>query len=193
MPCVFVNRRHRGSGCNVSMREEDAGRLAAEHLLELGHRRLGHVSGPQRLDTALRRMQGFVDAATAAGADVQIEEAAFDEPGGAQAMGTLLTGRRPPTGVFVSNINQAVGALAAARRKGVSVPADVSIVGYDDDPLVDYLEVPLTAIRMPLWELGATAVDVLMEQLRGGEPRDVELETPPQLVVRESTAPRETQ
>ena len=69
----------------------------------------------------------------------------------------------------------------------------MSIVGYDDDPLVDYLEVPLTAIRMPLWELGATAVDVLMEQLRGGEPRDVELETPPQLVVRESTAPRETQ
>ncbi len=188
VPCVFVNRRHRGSGCNVSMREEDAGRMAAEHLLELGHRRLGHLSGPQRLDTARRRMQGFVDVATAAGAEVQIEEAAFDERGGAQAMSTLLSGRRPPTGVFVSNINQSVGALAAARIKGVLVPADVSVVGYDDDPLAEYLEVPLTAIRMPLWELGATAVDVLVEQLHGGAPRDVELETPPQLVVRESTA-----
>jgi DNA-binding LacI/PurR family transcriptional regulator len=188
VPCVFVNRRHRGSGCNVSMRKEDAGRMAAEHLLELGHRRLGHLSGPQRLDTARRRMQGFVDVATAAGAEVQIEEAAFDERGGAQAMSTLLSGRRPPTGVFVSNINQSVGALAAARIKGVLVPADVSVVGYDDDPLAEYLEVPLTAIRMPLWELGATAVDVLVEQLHGGAPRDVELETPPQLVVRESTA-----
>ena len=68
------------------------------------------------------------------------------------------------------------------------MPADVSVVGYDDDPLAEYLEVPLTAIRMPLWELGATAVDVLVEQLHGGAPRDVELETPPQLVVRESTA-----
>jgi LacI family transcriptional regulator len=188
VPCVFVNRRHRGSGCNVSMREEDAGRIAAEHLLELGHHRLGHLSGPQRLDTARRRMQGFVDVAKAAGAEVQIEEAAFDERGGAQAMATLLTGRRPPTGVFVSNINQSVGALAAARLHGVSVPADVSVVGYDDDPLAEYLQVPLTAIRMPLWELGATAVDVLVEQLHGGAPRDLELETPPQLIVRESTA-----
>ena len=188
VPCVFVNRRHLGSGCNVSMREEDAGRIVAGHLLELGHRRLGHVAGPHRLDTAKRRMQGFVDAAIAAGAEVQVEEAAFDERGGAQAMSTLLAGRRPPTGIFVSNINQAVGALAAARRQGVVVPNDVSVVGYDDDPLTEYLDVPLTAIRMPLWELGATAVDLVIEQLNGGSPRDVELETEPQLIVRASTA-----
>ena len=97
-------------------------------------------------------------------------------------------GRRPPTGVFVSNINQAVGALAGVRRRGLSVPGDVSLVGYDDDPLTDYLEVPLTAIRMPLWELGARAVDVLIEQLDGGPARDVEIETPPELVIRASTA-----
>jgi DNA-binding LacI/PurR family transcriptional regulator len=189
VPCVFVNRRHLSSGCNVSMREEDAGRIAARHLLDLGHRRIGHVAGPQKIDTARRRMQGFVDTATAEGAEVVVEEAAFDEPGGAQAMATLLSGRRPPTGVFVSNLNQSVGALAACREAGSAVPADVSLVGYDDDPVTDYLEVPLTAIRMPLWELGATAVDTLIEQLNGGRPKDVEIETPPELVIRKSTAP----
>ena len=76
----------------------------------------------------------------------------------------------------------------AARRQGVAVPDDVSVVGYDDDPLTEYLDVPLTAIRMPLWELGATAVDLVIEQLNGGPPRDVELGTEPQLIVRASTA-----
>ncbi len=189
VPCVFVNRRHLGSGCNVSMREEEAGRLAAQHLIDLGHRRLGHLAGPQKLDTALRRMQGFIDTALAAGAEVQVEEAAFEERGGAQAMTTLLAGRRPPTGVFVSNVNQAVGALAAARQSGLVVPRDVSVISYDDDPLTEYLEVPLSAIRMPMWEMGATAVDALIAQLHGGEPRDIEIATAPVLVARESTAP----
>ena len=179
VPCVFVNRRHRGSGCNVSMREEDAGRLAAEHLLELGHRRLGHVSGPAAsghgaaADAGLRRCRDrrrggcpdrggglrrawrcagdghAADRTTTTHRDVRLEH----QPGGRGAR------RGPPARVS-------------------AYPADVSMVGYDDDPLTDYLEVPLTAIRMPLWELGATAVDVLIEQLNGGPPRDVELEPP---------------
>jgi LacI family transcriptional regulator len=189
VPCVFVNRRHVGSGCNASMREEDAGRIAAEHLIGLGHTRLGHVAGPLVLDTANRRMQGFTAAVTAAGLDApMVEEAGFDERGGSDAMTTLLRRDRGPTGVFVSNINQAVGAFAAVRGLGLGIPADVSVVGYDDDPLADYMDAPLTTIRMPLAELGATAVDALIGQLRGEPARDVVVETPPELVVRASTA-----
>jgi LacI family transcriptional regulator len=190
VPCVFVNRRHLGSGCNASMLEEDAGRTAAEHLIGLGHTRLGHVAGPPTLDTAARRMQGFSDAIAAAGLEPPaVQEAAFDERGGSDAMARIL-GRRPrPTAVFVSNINQAVGAFAAARGLGIGVPADVSVVGYDEDPLADYMDAPLTTIRMPLWELGATAVTALIGQLRGEPAQDVVVDTPPQLVLRASTAP----
>ena len=170
VPCVFVNRRHLGSGCNVSMREEDAGRIVAESPARTRPSPAGARGRPARLDTAQRRMQGFVDAAIAAGAEVQVEEAAFDERGGARRCPRSWPGAGRPPGSFVSNINQAVGALAAARRQGVAVPDDVSVVGYDDDPLTEYLDVPLTAIRMPLWELGATAVDLVIEQLQRRAP-----------------------
>jgi DNA-binding LacI/PurR family transcriptional regulator len=189
VPCVFVNRRHPGSGRNVSMREEDAGRIAAQHLLKLGHRRLGHLAGPPDLDTASRRREGFVEAATEAGADVVVESAPFEERGGFEAMRRLLGERSRPTGVFVSNINQAVGAMAGARAARRHVPTDLSLVGYDDDPVGEYLEAPLTVVAMPLEELGAAAVDSLIDQIEGAEPRDIVIDTPPRLVVRASTAP----
>jgi LacI family transcriptional regulator len=189
IPCVFVNRRHLGSGRNAAMREEDAGTLAAEHLLGLGHTRLAHISGPTELDTARRRSDGFTEAVRAAGHRCSVIAAPFDERGGMAAMRELLERRTPPTGVFASNINQAVGAIAGARMAGRSIPADLSLVGYDDDPLCECLEVPLTAIRMPLSELGRMAVDALIDQVEGAAPRDITVETPPELVVRGSTAP----
>ena len=133
VPYVFVNRRKPGSGRNVFMREEDAGRLAAEHLLGLGHVRLCHIAGPLALDTA-RRADGFAEAVLAAGL------AARDRRGGVRrgvpyaAIGELLDASRRPTGVFISNLNQAIGALAGVRRRGLRVPEDVSLVSYDDDP-----------------------------------------------------------
>jgi LacI family transcriptional regulator len=97
--------------------------------------------------------------------------------------------RTRPTGVYVSNLNQAIGALACTRRSGVLVPDEISIVTYDDDPLADFLEVPLTAIRMPLAELGAAAISALAAQIDGEPPRDLEVMTAPELVLRASTAP----
>jgi len=189
VPCVFVNRRHPGSGRNVSMREEDAGGLAAAHLIGLGHTRLGHISGPSDLDTARRRAEGFLRAAAEASLEVSVVEAPFEEPGGFQGMTELLGGPQRPTGVFASNINQAVGAMAAAHRAGAQVPDDISLIGYDDDPLGAYLHTPLTAIRMPLNGLGRIAVDALLDQIDGKRPRDVVVESAPALLVRSSTAP----
>ena len=187
IPAVFVNRRYVGSGRNAVMREEDAGRLAAEHMLELGHTRLAHIAGPAEIDTARRRSEGFVEAVRATGHRATVVAVPFDERSGRGAMQKLLRRRTPPTGVFASNINQAIGALAGARLEGVAVGREVSLIGYDEDPLCECLEVPLTAIRMPLGELGRVAVDALIDQVEGSPPRDVTVDTPPHLVVREST------
>jgi DNA-binding LacI/PurR family transcriptional regulator len=185
VPFVFVNRRHPG-GHNVSMREEEAAAVATGHLLELGHRRLGHLAGPEDVDTARRRLAGFLEAA---GDAPRVVHAEFDERAGHRAMRELLDGAEAPTGVFASNLNQAIGALAAARDAGLRVPEDVSLVTYDDDPLSDFLEPPLTGIRMPLHELGIAAVEAMLGRIAGEPPADVTVPAPPELVVRRSTAP----
>jgi LacI family transcriptional regulator len=190
VPYVFVNRRVPGSGRNVYMRESDAGRLAAEHLIGLGHVALAQIAGPLGLDTASRRAAGFSDAVVSAGLELPaIVEAPFEERGAFEAMGRLLQSRARATGVYVSNLNQAIGALARVSRTGLRVPDDLSLVTYDDDPLAEFLEVPLTAIRMPLGELGAAAIGALSAQIDGEAARDLEVTTPPELVLRASTAP----
>jgi DNA-binding LacI/PurR family transcriptional regulator len=189
VPCVFVNRRGPDGAQNVIMREDEAARIAAEHLLELGHTRLGHVAGPANIDTARRRADAFAQAVRAAGREPAIEHAAFEESGGEAAIGRLLSGQLPPTGVFVSNINQAIGAVAGVRNAGLSIPHDVSLVSYDDDPVAGYLDPPLTTVWMPLAELGATAVDALLARIAGEAPDDVTVSTSPRLMVRGSTAP----
>lgn len=189
IPCVFVDRAHQGSGRNVTMRDGDAGRLAARHLLELGHRRLAHLAGPGDIDTIERRRAGFVSAARAAGCDPVILEAPLDERAGYLALEQLQRTAPDVTAVYIANINQAIGFTAATRDASIQVPAELSILCHDDDPLADYLAVPFTAVAMPLGELGATAVDRLVDQIDGIPPRDVVVDGEPELVDRGSTAP----
>lgn len=190
VPTVFLNRRHASSNRNVVMRDEDAGAMAAEHLLGYGHTRLAHLAGPAEFDTAQRRLEGFAGAARAAAvAEPEVAHAEFDERAGFAAMQELLAREPRPTAVFVSNINQLVGALAGARALGLRVPAEVSVVAYDDDPVAEFLDPPVTTIRMPLFELGVRGVDALIDQFEGGAPRDIVLQTPPELVARSSVAP----
>ncbi len=188
VPCVFMDRCHPGSGRNVHMRDGDAGRLVAEHLLELGHTRLGHLAGPADIDTLSRRAEGFVAGCRPAGVVPVLLEAPLTEQGGYDALFALLERPEPPTAVFVANISQAVGALAGARAAGVGIPTAISLVCHDDDPTCDFLDPPLTAVAMPLYELGGAAVDALVDQIEGGEPRDIVVTTPPRLVPRSSTA-----
>jgi DNA-binding LacI/PurR family transcriptional regulator len=137
----------------------------------------------------VRRGHGFRAAVRDAGDRAPIVPVPFDEPGGYRAMVELLHRNRPPTGVFVSNINQALGALAAAKRSGVAVPGQLSLVTYDDDALAEYLDPPLTAVRMPMQELGERAVDMLLDRISGDDGGvDVVLDTAPMLVERASTA-----
>jgi LacI family transcriptional regulator len=189
IPFVYLNRRVPGSGRNVAMRDEEAGRIAAERFLQLGHRRLAVLAGSMELDTAQRRRVGFIEAAGAAHIEPDVVFAAWDSAEGRERMHELLELAPRPTAVFVSNINQALGAVAAIREVGVRVPEDMSVIVCDDDPLVEFLDPRLTTVRMPLAELGAAGVEALIAQIEGDEPEDVLLASAPELIERASTGP----
>ena len=132
-----------------------------------------------------RRKAGFLERS---GDAVAVEEAGLTERGGFEAMTRLVAAPTRPTAVFVANISQAVGALAALREAGLRVPQDVSVLCHDDDPICDFLDPALSAIDMPLVELGVAGVDALIGQIEGKAAEDVVVETPPAIVARRSTA-----
>lgn len=170
------------------------GRLAAEHLVELGHQRLGSLVGPDDISSFRHRRRGFWEAADAAGLDVvEVSDTTVlptvDE--GRRLMQLLLDEHADqlPTAVFVHNDAMAVGALDAARQAGLVCPDDISIIGYNDSPLTAYLAPPLTTIHLPAYELGRLAADTVIGILDEPEVTPHTVTLPPRLVVRESTAP----
>ena len=165
---------------------------ATRHLIDLGHRRIAVITGPPGRIASQRRLQGYHAALAAAGVmpDPDLEVAAeFVIGGGVSGAERLLALPQPPTAIFAFNDNLAIGAARAARARGLSLPADLSIVGFDDTSDASIVFPPLTTVRQPLAELGRMAVTLLAQQLAGQlfEPLHVELAT--RLVVRESTAP----
>jgi DNA-binding LacI/PurR family transcriptional regulator len=187
VPHVFVNRAIPGAVANVVLDVARASELAVDHLVELGHRRLAHVAGPAEIESALRREEAFLDAARRHGLEPAVERAPFSEPGGAAAAGRLLAARPRPTALYVSSFGQAVGALQATARAGLSVPGDLSVLGFEEVPQAAYAVPPLTTIAMPMRELGELSIDVLLGQIAGAPPSIHRLPTEPRLVVREST------
>lgn len=188
IPHVFVNREVPGSGRNISMDLPAASAAAVRHLHALGHRRIGLVSGPDDLEPAVARERGFVAQMAALGlAADRIARGPFSEEGGAAAAALLLRAEPLPSAVYCSTLGQALGALHAIRTRGLRIPDDVSVVSYDDLPLADYLDPPLTTVAMPLLELGAAAVDAVLAQLGGAPPADVAIPVAPVIVERRST------
>jgi LacI family transcriptional regulator len=166
-------------------------RLAVEHLLGLGHRRIGCVTNAPLAYTAAReRLEGYRTAMRAAGIEPEttwIAEAAFDAPSGRRAMRTLLD-RADLEAVFVASDVVAFGAIDALRAAGKRIPLDISIVGFDDIPLAAFLEPPLTTVRLPAYELGHAAGMALLDRInRARVPSRTVL--PTELVVRASTGP----
>jgi DNA-binding LacI/PurR family transcriptional regulator len=189
VPHVFVNRAVPGTGRSVTMDDERASAVALEHLVALGHRAIGHVAGPRWLDPAGRRAHAFLAvAATLALPAAPVEEGSFSERGGAEAAHRLLVRRPEVTAIYASSLAQGAGVLHAAWRLGRAVPAELSVISYDDMPLAEHLVPPLTTIRMPLAELGAAAVDALIDQTLGGAPHDLVVPTEPEVITRASSA-----
>jgi LacI family transcriptional regulator len=164
-------------------------RGAMQHLLDLGHRRIAFISGPAGRADADERLRGYSDALTEAGIGFDsrlIAAGDYVEPGGMAAMNALLDRGLPFTAVFASNDDSAYGAMLAMSRRGVRVPEDVSIVGYDDLQHSSYCVPPLTTVRQPLRELGREAAHALVALMEGRRPAGSPL-PPLRLVIREST------
>jgi LacI family transcriptional regulator len=193
LPVVYVNRRGGPSGVSVSLDDERGVALAVDHLVELGHTRLGHIAGPSEIDTARRRRAGFVERMREHGLASPpryIARTELNEAGGFDAMRGLLATRQPPTAVVASSFASAVGAMSAIASAGLGVPGDVSVIGFHDAPIGAYLNPGLTTVRMPLAEMAEAAVRTLRLLMDGSDAHDIVVESPsPGLVVRDSTGP----
>lgn len=163
--------------------------LATRHLIDLGHRRIGLVGGPSYASSARNRREGFRTALVESGVpvdDTLIAGDSFSIEAGEIAGRTLLDRPDRPTAVFAVNDNTAIGVMAAAHALGLRIPEDLSLVGYNDIPVVSRLPVPLTTVRVPFRQIAAGALDLLLEADRGNGPRT--LVAAPTLIPRRSTA-----
>lgn len=195
MPVVLVNAATRAGGLSGITADHRRGALmAAEHLLALGHRRIGLVTAPANRAAAARlRRAGVADALRAAGMDpgsLLVAEGDERIAGGITATSELLATRQRPTAIVCYNDLTAIGALQAVRAAGLRVPEDVSVVGFDDIELATWTDPGLTTIRQPTDEMARWAVGRLAATLRGitiDDASQVILE--PSLIVRGSTGP----
>lgn len=182
----------RSDGRSMSSVGDDklGGYLATRHLLDLGHRRIGIIAGPTYASSSRGRLAGYRWAMTEAGVAVDptwIVESTFGIDSGAEAAERLMSGAARPTALFAMNDNTAIGALSALVKLGLSVPDDVSLVGYNDIPIVSRLSVPLTSVRVPFDRIAAEALDLLS---RGATSATDRMRVaPPTLIPRASTAP----
>jgi LacI family transcriptional regulator len=191
---VLVNRRlPDGSLAAVTGDDREGARLAVEHIIGLGHTRVAHLGGPQELSTGNQRYHGFVDAMRAAGItpDPRLVRfgRAFTESEGARICRELLEDGRAFTAIVAGNDLMALGCYDVLEERGLTCPADVSVIGFNDMRFADRFNPPLTTIRLPHYEIGAAAAELLLERLQDADvgPRQVTLD--PSLVVRASTAP----
>lgn len=164
---------------------------AVDHLVELGHKRLAFISGPLDLHSARTRQQAFIDGMRRHGLKPDprlIREGTHTADGGMKAMAALLRMKRLPTAVVASNDWTAIGALHAIVGAGLRVPDDISIVGFDDIPLVSYTNPALTTVRISAAAVGATAFVALFGLIGEERHEGAVYQVPTRLVTRESTA-----
>ena len=177
---------------SVSAAHFSGARAVTRHLIELGHRRIGVVTGPPYWRTRDDRVGGHLAALAEAGVLGDQELMRYGEPAtktGVQAGGELLELRPRPTAVVCFNDKVAVGVMEAAAARGLRVPEELSVTGFDDIDVSRATTPRLTTVRQPLQEMGRTAVTMLMRQLDGHPHEALSMELETRLVVRESTGP----
>ena len=182
-----IGRHH--LGVDAVLPDNVAGaQLVAQHLLDLGHRKIAVAAGSSSLTTVADRLRGVEQAFSAAGlslgADVPVLEAAFTRVGGKVAAKAILAGHRDVTAVLAVNDDMAIGVLSTLRKAGVSVPGDVSVTGFDDVAVAGDLAPALTTVRLPMTEMGEMAMLMALKQ-PGSRLRRRSVGA--ELVVREST------
>ena len=168
------------------------GLSATQHLVGLGHRRVGLVAGPPRLLCSRARLDGYRAGLESAGMEVDatlVRAGDFYQQSGFEAGTELLALSDPPTAIFASSDQMALGVYEAVRRRGMRVPDDVSVVGFDDLATARWFSPPLTTVRQPLAQMGALAARTVLRMAAGKDVENPRVELATELVVRESTAP----
>jgi LacI family transcriptional regulator len=167
------------------------GMSATEHLLRLGHRRIGFIAGPRQLLCSRARLDGYRAALDAAGVELRpeyVRPGNFYHEAGFEGGAALLDLPEPPTAIFASSDQMALGVYEAVRLRGLRVPDNISVVGFDDLPEARWSSPPLTTVRQPLAEMGLLAARTVLRLARGEELESPRIELATELVVRDSTA-----
>lgn len=190
-PVVLIDHAP-SSGVSVVNAANAAGTTAAiEHLVGLGHRRIGFVTGLLEVDSARKRLEAYRTSLTQL--DIEFDEELvfrgnFLLASGCRAAKRLLALPNPPTAIMTSSDTEALGVLQAARELGLDIPGDLSVVGFDDIPEAGNMTPGLTTVRQPMDEMGRTAAQLLLDEMAGRDAARGIVELPTELIVRGSTA-----
>lgn len=190
IPHVLVNRYSEAHDAFVGTDDFAGARLATEHLIARGHRRIAHLAGPPTVSATLDRKRGFLAALEAAGIEADpdlIQESGLVAEGGSRATERLLALPEPPTAIFAVNDLAAIGAFQVAQLRGLAIPGRLAVAGYNDMPMASLLTPALTTIRVPMHSLGTVSTEMLIEAVEAGTlPRRRHV-FEPELVIRQST------
>lgn len=189
VPIVLINNQHEGTYLHsVAVDDVRGAQLATAHLIGLGHRVIGHILGPKEHASSSNRLEGYRRAL--AQAKIKFDASLIAQgngraEGGAQ-VAELIAHSPKPTAIFCYNDMTAIGAVSTLKQRGIRVPNDISIVGFDDIPFAAYVDPPLTTIHQPKDEMGRTAMTMLLNLLAGQKIDNVI--TQGKLIVRASSA-----
>ena len=191
-PFILIIDRYEENASHYVIGDDRAGaRIAVEHLIQLGHRRIAHLAGPLFIETLLRRFQGYRESLETHGLpfdNLLVEECPLLWESGEKGMGRILERRKDITAVFAANLQLATGALAFLDQRGLRVPGDISVVAFQDAPFTHVTNPPLTTVKMPLYEIGYVAAKELIKMIEGSEDPVRRILPPVGLKIRRSTA-----
>ncbi|HWG02161.1 MAG TPA: LacI family DNA-binding transcriptional regulator [Trebonia sp.] len=194
LPVVLMNRTAQGYPFSSVAVDNEAGiRAAVNHLVSLGHTRIGHIAGPQEISTGVLRLRGFTDSMRARGLDVGenqlVYATAYSIEEGLRCCRELLARDAGLTAIVAANDMLAVGCYGAFDELRLRCPDEISVIGFNDMPFIDRLRPPLSTVRFPHYRLGTEAAKLLLERVEGGEETVKILYLAPELVARGSAMP----
>ncbi|BAJ00607.1 LacI family DNA-binding transcriptional regulator [Shewanella violacea] len=196
MPMVMMDSGPEQAGYDRILDDsEQGGYMATKHLLESGHKSIGLLAGPLDKSNSQNRIAGYRRAMAEAKLEVDecwIQSGEFTYEGGAEAMSRLLNQSSPVTAIFASNDLMAMGAIRVAGKQGLTIPEDLSIIGYDDIPGAKYFNPPLTTMSQPLEQLAEQAIAMLLARIETPKREGQRTLLPPSLIIRDSVAVRKS-
>ena len=190
IPCVVINHSFKDLDVNfIAIENQKASFEAVSYLISLGHKRIAHIAGDLRTQCAQERLEGYKSALKKYNLKIKeeyIKIANFSPLQAQKASEELISLKEPPTAIFVASDEMAVEVLFFLQRKGINIPQEISIIGYDDNPLCNHSIVPLTTVKQPINEMASLGVRILKNLIEGKKEEKIVL--PPRLVIRESVS-----